>query len=66
MVSPLSSVLVYFRIFFYGTVSEGKIKEMDKHLKQSRYGKWQLNRRMILPYQTLTITMPSINQHVDE
>ena len=44
-----------------------------RYLKLSSYGKWQLNRTVILPYQTVilpyqtrTIIILSINQHVNE
>ena len=37
MVSPLWSVLVYFCIIFYGKVSEGKTKAMDKQFHRVKY-----------------------------
>ena len=39
MVSPLLSVLVYLCIIFYGKVSEGKIKAMDKQFHRVKFMK---------------------------
>ena len=39
MASPLWSVLVYVCIIFYGKVSEGKIKAMDKKFHRVKYMK---------------------------
>ena len=33
---------------------------------ETRHGKWKLNRKMILPYQTRTIIVLSINHHINE